>query len=87
MEHPRADPESGRAGEEDKRMMEWISVKDRLPTEETNVLVFAVSRYASGQEIFIDRMMQSKDGLIWVYTQNHYEITHWMPIPEPPKEG
>jgi hypothetical protein len=53
----------------------WISVKDRLPDDDTQVL--AVDRYGDQEVVlFVDG-----------YFQPDYigEVTHWMPLPKPPK--
>ena len=56
----------------------WISVKDRLPEIGTLALVFGsagamtVARYIAGAE--------------WVVPGMFSAITHWMPLPAPPKE-
>ena len=60
------------------KVNEWISVKDRLPEEKTRVLVFVTH---SSIKIDTDRIV----GRIWVRWNGH--ITHWMPLPEPPKEA
>lgn len=63
--------------------MNWISVKDRLPKGYRDVLV----RYknASGYRIDITFYCdKSEYGSGWYLPAN---ITHWMPLPEPPKEG
>lgn len=63
----------------------WISVKDRLPDNGQDVLVYlddgeetrvAPCNYANG--VWFDCVMNR------VATLHH--ITHWMPLPEPPKE-
>lgn len=63
--------------------MNWISVDDRLPGETDNYLVVFchytnVMRYSS------------VDGWIWldgkcVSSNDNDDITHWQPLPEPPK--
>lgn len=66
-------------------MNEWISVKDRLPCgadESEWVLV-----YADGA---INCMGYTNRGFSdWTYAKAHNiaidDITHWMPLPEPPK--
>lgn len=69
--------------------MEWISVKDRLPEDSCDVLVakrngrvFKMSYHApfdSGKRIF-----QWFGFGKWI--DQHSQITHWMPLPEPPKQ-
>lgn len=63
----------------------WISVKDRLPENDNNILAFlndgvetriAPCNYANG--VWYDCVMNCVVVI-------HY-ITHWMPVPEPPKE-
>ena len=60
----------------------WISVKERLPVTFENVLV------CTKHEMLICH----HDGDEWVVTYDgeyagyDYDITHWMPLPEPPKE-
>lgn len=58
-------------------MTNWVSVDARLPEEDVEVLGVC------------------DDGFFWVtshhnsfFTDDHYEfveITHWMPLPEPPE--
>ena len=64
---------------------EWIPVSERLPEADKNVLVctihgsFKVARcnfYKNGTEV----SWATNDGL------GERAITHWMPLPEPPKE-
>lgn len=53
----------------------WISVKDRLPDRLDEYLVVNCGKV--GLAIY-------HDGLWFAPTRN-VEITHWMPLPEPPK--
>lgn len=57
----------------------WISVKDKLPENDVRVLVFLNSK-RSYTETDTDRMHAGE----WVRWGN--DVTHWMPLPEPPKE-
>ena len=102
-------------------MTEWISVNERLPKPETEVLILAMhgknpvittGMYEDGTENTEDSKWwwetdgfeydEEKDAYIipegwWEY--KHYNgddennhaiddfVTHWMPLPEPPKEG
>lgn len=62
--------------------MEWISVKERLPEDEDYCLFVQFSRgiiITSYSEQFSDVKKFRKYELKEQYT-------HWMPLPEPPKE-
>lgn len=59
-------------------MAEWISVKDRLPRGMQNVLMFIDCR-----GVMIG-YYSPIDGL-WSY-DGWMPVTHWMPLPKPPKE-
>lgn len=65
-----------------KVMPQWISVKDRLPEELIRVLTYGCDDFSFS---FI------KDGSwTWIDDEGHIflerDITHWMPLPAPPKE-
>lgn len=66
-------------------VQEWISVKDRLPEEGQWVLVYYGNFYGCIMNVF-----EYTDG-IWRDAYRNSEepgfITHWMPLPEPPKDG
>lgn len=58
----------------------WIPVTERLPEENEEVLVVAVNFFNKD-----DRWA----AIDWLYCgtwQQHDIVTHWMPLPEPPKE-
>lgn len=60
--------------------MEWISVKDRLPDQYTNVLV-AIKKFG----VQINALI----GEVWyenIFTKQIGRVTHWMPLPIMPKE-
>lgn len=80
-------------------MSEWVSVKDRLPEIYEEVIVFGVGKadgYIGSTQMAITSMTD-KNPLWpslkwekewrdpWQYFLVDYEITHWMPLPEPPK--
>lgn len=58
--------------------MKWISVKDRLP-ENSRVLVFSPC-FIGSDETMIIRLLDSD------FVAKCSDVTHWMPLPEPPKE-
>jgi hypothetical protein len=59
-------------------VQEWISVKDRLPEEGGSYLVFS----SKSKTVFTAHYWQ---GDRWANRANGQFITHWMPLPQPPK--
>ena len=57
---------------------QWISVKDRMPEPKKDVLVY--SEIEHPHKIRVDFLKVSGQ---WF---NSFHVTHWMPLPEPPKE-
>ena len=62
-------------------VQEWISVKERLPKEGENVLVFRDNGFAVS-EIY---MTDYEGKPMWNYTGLGGDPTHWMTLPQPPK--
>lgn len=61
----------------------WISVKDRLPEEGDDLSIMLVwRRFEHDYDTVRWRHQQGWDCVI----QDKATITHWMPLPEPPKE-
>ena len=73
-------------------LTQWISVKDRLPEDDVNVLVYAIGNneesviamtsYTHNMHAYGIEGWRSP----WQYFFHEYKITHWMPTPEAPKE-
>ena len=66
--------------DENKR---WIPVSERLPENDGFVLVYTINQIV-GEAILIDRKE-----FYWAGSDDDAEpiaVTHWMPLPEPPKE-
>lgn len=66
--------------------MEWISVEDRLPEDENTVLCF----YNFGSHVemsFIGTLCYFTFDSTphWQHESTGLHVTHWMPLPEPPK--
>ena len=57
----------------------WISVKERLPRSGDTVLVYY--RRGESRGVYILRYVGR-----WVMADWHTKVTHWQPLPEPPKE-
>lgn len=64
--------------------MNWISVKDRLPECGKRYLAQIIEPHFGAK--IIDILWY--DSGIWVYDGMpvHANVTHWTPLPEPPKE-
>lgn len=77
-------------------MMEWISVKERLPENDGWYLVYAPGYWGNSK-------IYGLDGFAYSNFKHNYKahwglergtgrgwpgiVTHWMPLPDPPKEG
>lgn len=88
-------------------VQEWISVKDRLPEPEQEVLlctreIETYGKHNEKKKIYRNIYIGYLDGHEWItfycygceyifrmnekFPNETIEVTHWMPIPEPPKE-
>ena len=64
-------------------VQEWISVKERLPQEKVNCIVHYKHAYCDNDDywaIGICFYDGEKFQMDW-----SYKVTHWMPLPKPPK--
>lgn len=80
-------------------VMQWISVKDRLPEKDGEYLVFTEQRdcfnalfeseIGDGGEfgVWLNSYHPDTLGFLDSEWQEYEGITHWMPLPEPPEEG
>lgn len=78
------------------KVPKWISVEERMPEHDTDVLVLtAPGTLSLGQNCvvaeYIHPRMEKSGVFINFYAgyddKNILAVTHWMPLPEPPKEG
>lgn len=73
-------------------MSEWISVKDRLPEIDGNVLVIVNGKQHKNvtlESAYELAEFSPSDGWImemWPEWETP-EVTHWMPLPDPPREA
>ena len=58
-------------------MSKWVSVEDRLPTEKRDYLVY------TPKSTYYKVNPNAWHGNGWATANN---VTHWMPLPEPPSE-
>lgn len=66
--------------------MDWISVKDRMPEEDATYLVYGRNGYGvvcANYNYYNDGEWLTCDDL----TNITRFVTHWMLLPEPPKEA
>ena len=72
-------------------MSGWISVKERLPENAKNVLAYYGFDRGDGDlgMRFIGTLSYFPYCLTphWQHEGLGLVVTHWMPLPEPPKEG
>ena len=62
------------------QMPRWISVDERLPEQNEPVIAIAKSAYT---HVVIAWVI---DGQWYTYNDYHFKVSHWMPLPEPPKD-
>ena len=63
----------------DGRKSEWISVDERLPNNATHIIV-------CDKDGMVGEAYYFKDGRFeWIADELIAFVTHWMPLPEPPK--
>lgn len=71
------------AAEKEAKKPEWISVKDRLPEKKHEAYLCCLDSSLFLGSQYIDIRAYSGDGE-WYMCGT---VTHWMPLPELPKEG
>lgn len=64
-------------------VQEWISVDDRLPEEKANYIVYYQHAYCDNDDYWAIGIC-FYDGEKFQLGPA-YKVTHWMPIPQPPK--
>ncbi len=74
------------------KMDEWISVENRLPERQQNILAYGErSLIWSGTRLgtYQVEFSQDDDGDYWISGGNRTlkNVTHWMPLPDPPEDN
>lgn len=73
---------AGKLAADELRKRQWISVKDRLPERDGEYLIHLDDGF-----IATASYMANEDGeLDWELWADSGEVTHWQPLPEPPKK-
>ena len=78
---------------EEAQQMRWIPVEERLPEENVTVLAFNADPHAEKYVLARYRAVVHF-GCCWCQFDQEYDswcascwkVTHWMPLPQPPKE-
>lgn len=73
--------------------MEWISVKDKLPKIDKKQLPPCSEDVIAfdGKYVRVGALFKSCGNLTWCYLDDNDhsysfdDVTHWMPLPEPPE--
>ena len=60
-------------------MSEWISIDDRLPEKDEGVIIYPMDGMVGHADYFFNAFST------WGYGEVN-GVTHWMPLPEPPKD-
>ena len=65
------------------RVQEWISVDDRFPEEKANCIVYYQHAYCDNDGYWAIGICFNDGEKFQINPA--YKVTHWMPLPEPPK--
>jgi len=68
-----------------ERVPKWIPVTERLPKEGDFVLVYG-DLYPNKHDGGVIAVSKRMDWNYWQGFGRERDITHWMPLPQPPKE-
>lgn len=75
---------------EEVQAMRWIPVEERLPEESDGMVLFTNGKaVTSGYRNHMFRM-SGEEGIYAPAIRKgggYMRVTHWMPLPQPPKEG
>jgi hypothetical protein len=69
--------------------LQWISVEERLPENGSKCLAYLLSTSKEYWKIVVLRKVGEPDNdwrLDGRELANSWDVTHWMPLPEPPQE-
>jgi hypothetical protein len=70
---------------------QWISVEDRLPEHDQEVMTYSATNNSMPSSMLMGITRYTKqENTSYFYGGNPgdgYKVTHWMPLPQPPKEG
>lgn len=70
-----------------RKEREWISVKDRLPEEDSTVLIYTDHETVLMGTFTWEKKFEVGNFSDYYDTWKLEDVTHWMPLPQAPKEG
>ena len=98
--HPKEQPNANQRNSNASNVQEWIPVTERLPEQDKEVLLIVhgwedrlyytgcLHRQEAERSWLTGIESKASDWKIWGFSYFREPIvTHWMPLPEPPKEG
>ena len=65
-------------------VQEWISVDDRVPKNSGHYIVVHRNKHNGSTSIAIEAYIKCRVGEWWS-NDYVYDVTHWIPLPKPPK--
>lgn len=69
---------------EKQKFVKWISVKDRLPEIDGDYLCYVKNDVPYISNVQVIEYVEGI-GFSWEGYEPDEDVTHWMPLPEPPK--
>lgn len=74
-------------------MSEWIRCEDSMPGEGVEVMVWYARQWPNDEKFFasagsLHKAFEDMDRLFWFNGRGEGmsgQVTHWMPLPDPPK--
>ena len=66
---------------------EWISIGDEMPQFHDEVLLFVFDNSLPELKYACCGLLDPREGwLIWSEDEDEVTVTHWMPLPSPPRD-
>lgn len=65
----------------------WVSMKDELPPERTKVIVYTEDGDMYMDMMYVNKFKEGIDKYIFgnQFIERWQTVTHWMPLPKPPR--
>lgn len=70
----------------------WVSVHDELPKDGQSCIILIDRKALQGMPrtrsaVYAPNVMLQQEGFVYNRMSKKHHITHWMPLPQPPKKG